>query len=684
MSGDGIRCRGLVHRIDDRAILDGVDLDVAPGELVVLVGPSGVGKTTLLHLIAGILPISEGATRVAGRDLAGCSGAQRARLRRSALTLVPQGAWLVQRLTAQDNVCLPGWIAGGGGSSGEPGARERALRELTSLGCESLANEDGRQLSAGERARVVLARGLIATTPILLADEPTGNLDRETAERVTIRLREAADSDRRAVLVVTHDPGLIEAADRVLELRDGRLKGPTTGGPKQVAGRSGAPAASGLMRLARWPAIAWKLSRGQRIRELLACAGFALLTGAILLLLGLLSGVETSLTDQVLGRAPVGTIRVEESRVALGPLEMELGGLLTSRLDDDVREDIADIPGVARVHPQRYSSFPLTLSGRFMDLSMATDAVLEGLEPEWLVDDVDPEDFHWEPSMEGEPIPAVVSEALVGMANAGILRSQGLPRVRPQQLVGLSLDGRLGRSSFVRTKASDTVRVRFEVVGLSNRVSPVALAVPMAAVEHYNRHFAGEDDAALAEALGYSSLVIELEDLRDAATVVEGVEDMGLRVDKGDGLASHVARAFGFLAGVWKVAGAALLLLFLAMYAQLTAAQLQLRRRDIDLLQSLGATPRGVLGLVTLWTLPATVLGIGIGGIGAQIAGHAVAGWIADWVHDELGLRTGALFEMDLTSAALVVLLLPTLGLVMALLPTLRWLARPLDFRLRD
>ena len=679
--GGGIRCRGLNHRVQGATILDRVDLDVARGELVALVGPSGVGKTTLLHLIAGILPLTQGRLSVAGRQLPGRSAAARARLRRSALTLVPQGAWLVQRISSLDNACLPGWIAG----TDDGQARARARRELAGLQCEALADEDGRRLSAGERARVVLARGLVSTTPVLLADEPTGNLDRETAERVTRRLGEAARLEGRAVLVATHDEMLIEAADRVLELRDGRLVGPEpseVSSPDVVAPEPGT--ARGAVRLLRWPVVAWKLSRGQRIRELLACAAFALLTGAILLLLGLLSGVETTLTERVLGRAPVGTLRVEESRVALGPLEMELGGLLTSRLDDDVRDEIEDLPGVVQVHPQRYSSFPLTLSGRFMDLSMATDAVLEGLEADWLADDVDPDLFQWDPDEADEPIPAVVSEALVGMANAGILRSQGLPRVRPQQLVGLSLKGQLGRSSFVRTRASETVRVKFEIVGLSNRVSPVALAVPMSAVEHYARHFAGDEEDALAEALAYSSLVIELEDLRDAAAVVEGVEDMGLRVDKGDGLASHVARAFGFLGGVWKVAGGALLLLFLAMYAQLTAAQLQLRRRDIDLLQSLGATPRGVLGLVTLWTLPATVLGIAIGALGAAVAGHAVAGWLADWVHDELGLRTGPLFDMDLASAALVVLVLPILGLAMALLPTLRWLARPLDFRLRD
>jgi ABC-type lipoprotein export system ATPase subunit len=671
--GSALRCRNLTCTLHGRPILDRVDLDVAHGELVALTGPSGSGKTTLLHLLSGILPVIQGEATVGGTSLGGLPSRRRYLLRQITVTLVPQAAWLVPRLTAVDNVLLPGRIAGVTASP------ERAARELSALGCADLARQDGGQLSAGERARVGLARGVATDAPILLADEPTGNLDHDTACSVTERLRRAADDERRAVLVATHDPALIEAADRVVVLDGGRLVSATDG---PAPARPAHPSVKEHVRggwLVRSVALSWTLSRGQRGRELIGCVTFAVLIGVILTLMGLLTGVENALTERVLGDAPVGTLRVEESRLTLGPLDLDLGGRLTSRLDDDARAAVATLPGVAAVHPQRYSSFPLVLSGRFMDLSMSTDAVLEGLEADWLAADVDPEKFQWDPSQEGEPIPAVVSEALVEMASDGILRSQGLPRVKARQLKGLGLDGQLGRSSFVRTRSADIHHVRFEIVGVSDRVSPVALAVPMAVVEHYDQAFAGGEGRALA----YSSLVIELADLRDAASVVEGVEELGLRVDRGDGLASHVARGFRFLGSVWTVVGVVLLVLFVGLYAQLSAAQLRLRRPDLDLLQAMGATPRQVLGLAVLWSAPVAVVGGLSGVVVALVGGPWLGAWVVDRVHDRIGLGLGEVFELGLGSAALVALAVPVAGVVLALLPTVRWVTRPLDGRLR-
>ena len=216
-----VRASGVVKSFGSgragRRVLDGIDLDVGAGELVAIAGRSGSGKSTLLHLIGGLDQADGGIIEVAGRTLTGLSEAALTRVRRQSIGFVFQSFHLLPELNAFENVLLPARLNGGGG-------HERARRLITALELEDAAHRLPDTLSGGEQQRVAIARALVNDPRLLLADEPTGNLDAESAAIVLELLREIADNGR-AVLLATHDREATASADRVLELLDGRLTG---------------------------------------------------------------------------------------------------------------------------------------------------------------------------------------------------------------------------------------------------------------------------------------------------------------------------------------------------------------------------------------------------------------------------------------------------------------------------
>ncbi len=195
-----------------------VRFDVRSGELVAVMGPSGSGKTTLLSLAGALERPTEGRVLLRGRDLATLSAPARAALRRRDIGYVFQDLNLLPGLTALENVSLPLELDGVRLAA----AREEARAALDAVGLASLAARFPDDLSGGERQRVAIARAFVGPRELLLADEPTGNLDSVTGERVLRHLRAACDGGRTAILV-THDPSHAGWADRVLFLRDGVL-----------------------------------------------------------------------------------------------------------------------------------------------------------------------------------------------------------------------------------------------------------------------------------------------------------------------------------------------------------------------------------------------------------------------------------------------------------------------------
>ena len=196
----------------------GVSLEIGKGELVAIIGPSGSGKSTLLHLIGGLDRATKGTVRVLGEDLSALDDDTLTKLRRDRIGFVFQFFNLMPTLTALENVMLPALLAGKGSSA----VRDRALTRLKEVGLEARAEHRPDQLSGGEMQRVAVARALILDPPLLLADEPTGNLDSKNGEHV-LELIVGSKSAERTVVVVTHDRKIAERAQRIIEVRDGRL-----------------------------------------------------------------------------------------------------------------------------------------------------------------------------------------------------------------------------------------------------------------------------------------------------------------------------------------------------------------------------------------------------------------------------------------------------------------------------
>jgi putative ABC transport system ATP-binding protein len=213
-----------VHGRGEAAVtaLQEVDLTVAPGEFVAVTGPSGCGKSTLLNLIGGLDSPTAGEIRLRGERIDKAGEARRARLRRTEIGFVFQFFNLILNLTVRDNVELPALLAGVPARE----ARRRTTELLERLGLEGAGERVPGDLSGGQQQRVAIARALVNRPSLLLADEPTGNLDSGAAREVMSVLRER-HREGQTIVLVTHDLRIASSADRVIGMRDGRIASET-------------------------------------------------------------------------------------------------------------------------------------------------------------------------------------------------------------------------------------------------------------------------------------------------------------------------------------------------------------------------------------------------------------------------------------------------------------------------
>ena len=206
-----------VGKVDVPA-LRGVDLCVKPGEFLAIVGPSGSGKSTLFHIIGGLTPPTSGEVQVAGQNLASLTDAGRTSLRKRTVGFVFQKFNLLPNLTARDNIAVARYI-GGTGSASEPQFEE----VLRVLGIDQRLDHKPSALSGGEQQRIAIARAIVNHPAILLADEPTGNLDTENSKAVLEILRDLNQRLGQTILMITHNPEAAAFANQIIHMRDGRI-----------------------------------------------------------------------------------------------------------------------------------------------------------------------------------------------------------------------------------------------------------------------------------------------------------------------------------------------------------------------------------------------------------------------------------------------------------------------------
>jgi putative ABC transport system ATP-binding protein len=212
--------------------LDGVTMTVDRGEMVAIMGPSGSGKSTMLHLLGALETPSAGSIALAGRRFEGLGDAELTRLRRDTIGFVFQFFNLLPALSAEENVMLPALIAG----RRDAATRARADELLNRVGLGARAAHLPSELSGGEQQRVSIARALLLEPELVLADEPTGNLDSRSSAGVLELLGELNRDEGHTIVMVTHDPGAAATAGRVVFLRDGRLAGEVRdGSPQRIA-----------------------------------------------------------------------------------------------------------------------------------------------------------------------------------------------------------------------------------------------------------------------------------------------------------------------------------------------------------------------------------------------------------------------------------------------------------------
>lgn len=223
-----MRLRGICrdYPVGDQVVhaLNHVDLDVEDGEYVSIMGPSGSGKSTLLNVLGLLDRPDAGTYELKGRDVASLGDDELAALRQQQIGFIFQSFHLVARMTALENVELPMILAGQPGKA----RRERATEMLGSVGLEQRMSHRPDQLSGGERQRVAIARSIVMRPSVLLADEPTGNLDSKSGAEI-MAILEQLNSDGLGVLIVTHDPNLGGRAGRRISMFDGRISGDERG-----------------------------------------------------------------------------------------------------------------------------------------------------------------------------------------------------------------------------------------------------------------------------------------------------------------------------------------------------------------------------------------------------------------------------------------------------------------------
>jgi len=206
---------GPSGRVD---ILNGINVDITAGAKVSLVGPSGSGKTSLLMVMAGLERATSGRIVIDGHDITNLDEDELARFRRERIGIVFQDFHLIPTMTAEENVALPLELAA------NKMAQRRSVEALDAVGLAHRRNHFPSQLSGGEQQRVALARAFVASPRILLADEPTGNLDQETGGQVMALLLDLHRQNNTTLVLITHDPSLAATCDQRLVMRDGRLQ----------------------------------------------------------------------------------------------------------------------------------------------------------------------------------------------------------------------------------------------------------------------------------------------------------------------------------------------------------------------------------------------------------------------------------------------------------------------------
>mgnify|MGYP002713092675 CR=1 FL=1 len=604
---------------DDVWALRGIDLAITPGEFVALVGPSGSGKSTLLNLLGGLDRPSSGELWVAGLPLHSADGKERTAHRRHRVGFVFQSFNLLPRLTAVENVAVPLTLAGIAQS--ERQARAKAMLEKVGLGHR--LDHYPAELSGGEQQRTAVARALIHNPSLILADEPTGNLDSATGEEVMGLLQRLNKEQAITLIVVTHDAEVAAYADRVVHLRDGAVENITVGGERlAVGGEDDGPISDLQSPISQLPPnsrlpftdilrTALRNLRRRPVRNILTAGG--VLIGIITLVamvsfgVGVQREVQRNFETVGLENIFVNAIYEEQEEEGFDPFaEPSLKQPITPAIVAQLQQ----IPRVTAVTPelrlpngieivltQGEQEIPVFASSDMGDRRFGFGSVNEPVAGELF--------------NEGETAGIVL---VTGLADSLLREGQDY-----QDLIGVPVN------LIIKLPRGEAETFPTTVMGVRDSFGSRTIDLGLAEAEAIKAWWFNEPD--IIEQEGYDMVIVRAESLGAVTAVSEAIQELNLEAQSLEAILDTANQVLALLQTLLGSVGALALLVAALGVANTMMMAIYERTREIGVLKALGASPGEIRAL---FTTEAAMIGL-IGGVFGVIFGTGL-GRLVDWV----------------------------------------------------
>ena len=605
----------------DVQALRGVDLTIEPGEFVALVGPSGSGKSTLLNLLGGLDRASSGELWLNGSALHSATEADRTLHRRQRVGFIFQSFNLLPRLTALENVAIPLMLSGVGVAERE--ARAKELLEKVGLGHR--LTHYPTELSGGEQQRTAVARALIHNPSLILADEPTGNLDTKIGEEVMALLQELNHEQGITLIVVTHDEDVAAYADRIVKLRDGDIVEEVKAGnppspqpspsrereqmsPPPVRGRAREGVKPGSLQFNDIIRQALSNLRRRPVRNVLTAGG--VLIGIVTLVAMVSFGVgvqrEVQRNFESIGLENLFVRPIYEEPDAFDPFaEPEPKTPITPEMVAQIEQ----IPDVVSVTPELRLPFSIDIALTHGDTSLPI-RVTDGNEPEF--------SFGTAP----EPLAGSFLDA---RASEGTVLVNGLADSLLAE--GESYDNLIGEEILltVQLPRGETESFPSQIIGVRDGFGGSIIELGLAEREAILAWWFNEPNILQTE--GYDGLIVQTADLGAITAVASQIEELDLETQSLEAILNVANQVLGLMqALLGSVGGLALLVAALGVANTMMMAIYE-RTREIGVLKALGASAREIR---VLFTVEAAMLGL-LGGFFGLIVG-TLLGRLVDWI----------------------------------------------------